>query len=193
MRPLRTLARIAAAAAVATLVGCGMFAKKPPPPPPAPPPPPPTSISVTIAASSDVNPDARGRASPVMVKFFELKATTAFDAADFFSLFERDKETLGGELAWRDDVAMVPGDRKVFARPTLPETRFIGVVAAFRDLERSSWRATYALPLNQANPILIRLEDRRIAIVGQSPPPKVPATPTTPSAPAVPAVPTSPR
>ena len=58
----------------------------------------PVTLQVTLVASEDVNPDIRGRASPLSVRIMELRSRSAFDASDFFSLYEREQATLGTEL-----------------------------------------------------------------------------------------------
>ncbi|MBS1135067.1 MAG: type secretion system-associated lipoprotein [Burkholderiaceae bacterium] len=84
-RQRREFLRLAGAAGVAVLTGCGSAPK-------------PVVVKLTIEASADANPDTRGRPSPVTVKLFELKSSASFEKADFFSLFDRERETLGPEL-----------------------------------------------------------------------------------------------
>src|ERR1700680_2089380 len=117
---------------LAILLGLSACASPPPPPKP-------TTITAALDAHANVNPDARGRPSPVVVRFYELKSLAAFDAADFFSMFDRDKETLGAELVAREEFNLRPGEKRPLARTLQLDTRYIGVVAAFRDLERSQW------------------------------------------------------
>jgi type VI secretion system protein VasD len=147
---------VIAAFGAALLTSCA--APKPPPPPP------PTLVNAEVVAGPDVNPDGRGRPSPVMVKLYELKTLAAFQSADFFSLFERDKDTLGAELVDREEVVMVPGGRRQFNREAKPETRYFAVVAAFRDLERARWRAVVPVPPNQTTAVTVRLESRAVTI-----------------------------
>lgn len=126
-------------------------------------PPVPTRISGTLQAAADINPDARGRASPLVVKVYELKSPTAFERADFFSLFDRDRETLAAELAAVEEFQMLPGSSRSFDKTLQPGTRYLGVLAAFRDLERSQWRATFVLP-PKASKVTISLDGRTAAI-----------------------------
>src|SRR5207249_3614821 len=118
----------------------------------------------TLDAHANVNPDARGRPSPVIVRFYELKSLAAFNAADFFSMFDRDKETLGAELVAREEFDLRPGEKRPLARTLQPDTRYIGVVAAFRDLERSQWRASAAVPPNKASTVDVRLDDKSVSV-----------------------------
>lgn len=124
----------------------------------------PTVVQVSVEALANVNPDARGRPSPVVVKFYELKSLAVFDSADFFSLFERDREILGADLVAREEFQLVPGGRRTFERTLQPDTRYLGVVAAFRDLERSVWRAAVPVVPNQTVPLAIKLDAQKVVM-----------------------------
>jgi type VI secretion system protein VasD len=154
---------------VAVLLGLALsacFGRAPKPEPP-PPPPKPTVIQASLESHKNVNPDARGRPSPVIVKLFELKSLAAFNSADFFSVFERDRETLGDELIAREEYQLMPGQKQPIERQLQPETRYVGVVAAFRDLERAQWRSALAIPPNQTTALVIQLEDTRVSVTAR--------------------------
>ena len=133
---------------------------KPPPPPPPPvakaepPPPPPKPVLVVpprelqleLQAGGLLNPDYLNRPSPVVVRVYLLRAEITFRATDFFSLFESDAATLGADLLAREEVQLRPGRVVTIKREFPPEARFLGVVAAFRDIEKSTWRALSNLP-----------------------------------------------
>lgn len=145
---------------------CAACAKPPPPPPPpaAAPPPKPTALDMTIQAASMANPDARGRPSPVVLRIVELKGLAAFEAADFFSLFERDKETLGGELVAREEMMLQPGEQRASRRELNAETRFVGVIAAYRDIDRSVWRASMPVTPHQTMPVRVDVLERQVSL-----------------------------
>lgn len=154
----RIVAYIAVGGLILALAAC---AGKPPPPPP---PPPPTVIKATIEAAPSVNPDIRGRPSPIVVKLFELKTVGIFESADFFALFERESEALGAELVGREEFQLRPGDRKPLERQLQADTRYIGVVAAYRELERTRWKASMPVPLNQTTPIVVHLDQSGVTL-----------------------------
>jgi len=143
---------------LAGLVACAS------PPPPPPPPPPPTVLQVDVIALPNVNPDARGRPSPVVFRFYELKSLAAFTTADFFALVDKDKETLGAELVAREEFQLIPGDQKHFERKVQADTRYVGVVAAFRDLERAQWRATMPVTPQRTSVVEVKLEASKVTI-----------------------------
>lgn len=127
-------------------------------------PPPPTVLQITFNTAATVNPDSHGRSSPVVVRLFELKSLAAFEAADFFSLYERDKETLGSELVAREEIQLHPSEQQRVDRQTQPETRYIAVIAAFRGLERAVWRGSVAVSEHKTTPLMIRIESNKISL-----------------------------
>lgn len=124
----------------------------------------PALIKAQFDVQPSVNPDSRGRPSPVVVRLYELKSLAAFNGADFFSIYERDKETLGAELLAREEFLFRPGETRKLERKLQPEATYVGVIAAFRDLEHSQWRGTMAVAPGQVVPMLIKLEGSKISI-----------------------------
>jgi type VI secretion system protein VasD len=98
------------------------------------------------------------------VRVIELKTPGVFHSADFFGLFERDRDTLGGDFVAREEYQLKPGDRQVFQRQLQPDTRYLGVVAAYRDLERSQWRAALPVPPHQTTPLTVRLDAKGVTM-----------------------------
>jgi len=142
--------------------------KPPAPPPPPPPPLPATRIHATVIAATDVNPDRHGRPSPIVVKVYELKSLAAFDAADFFSLFERDAATLGSGMNARDDFVLLPGSAQTLERSVDASTRFLAIVAGYRDLEGTLWRGSTPVHPHQSNRVTFRLDATRVSASFQS-------------------------
>lgn len=124
----------------------------------------PVDVKLTITAAEDTNPDGRKRPSPVVIRLFELKALAAFNAADFFSLWERDKETLGNELVAREEYTLRPGETLNLDRKVQAETLYLGAVAAFRDLEHALWRAVSDTPPRKAKTITMRASGKTLTV-----------------------------
>lgn len=169
----RGLTRLALTLGVLAVVACA----KPPPPPPPPPPPVVSEIQLQVVAGADVNPDARKRASPVTVRIYALKSAAPFEAADFFSLFEKDTATLGSELVQREEFLMRPGDQKALPLKFGPEVKAIGVMVAFRDLERARWREVHTIDIGKAVELTVRLNGSQIAFEKKLLPPPPPPPP----------------
>ena len=124
----------------------------------------PSVAEMSFVVGPDVNPDVTGRPSPVIVRTYELKSATAFNSSDFFAMFERDRETLGADLVARDEWALMPGNNRQALKNLQRDTRYVGVVAAFRDVERARWRAATFVYPNQTTRMEIRLERNEVNI-----------------------------
>ncbi len=136
------------------LVGCSWIFEEEPP-----------WIEARIEASSDLNPDRQGRPSPLVVRLYELKSTSSFKDSDFFSLYEHDVSVLGEDMVAKEEFQFVPGETQRLTRELQPETRFIGLLAAYRKLESARWRATLKTPRDQTTEVTIRLEAREIRVI----------------------------
>ncbi|SAK88738.1 putative lipoprotein [Caballeronia catudaia] len=145
---------------------CAIGACKSPPPPPAP-----TIVRISVNALDGVNPDHAGRPSPVVVRVYELKATAAFDSADFFTLYGKEQATLGGDLNAKNEFMLKPGDSRSVEQTVQPGTKFVAVVAAYRDIERSRWRASAPVPPNQTTLMNVRVDAADVSIAAQPAPP----------------------
>lgn len=106
----------------------------------------PVKLDLTVTASSSVNPDDQKRAAPIIVRIYELKNADAFNAADFFSLQDKDKTVIADDLVARDQFQLRPGENRAIRRNADQATTTLGVIAAYRDLPNSVWRATWTLP-----------------------------------------------
>ncbi|MBE0631837.1 MAG: type VI secretion system lipoprotein TssJ [Burkholderia vietnamiensis] len=106
----------------------------------------PIRLELTVNARADVNPDDRGRAAPIVVRLYELKNDNAFKAVDFFTLQTQDKTVLADDVVKRDELQLRPGEHQTIVRRAGADTTAIGVIAAYRDLPNSVWRAVYRMP-----------------------------------------------
>jgi type VI secretion system protein VasD len=106
----------------------------------------PGSVELTVSAANDINPDAAGRASPVVLRVYQLAAGTQFQAADFFQLFEKETPTLGPDLVAREELTVAPGDTRKLTITLKPNAQTIGIAASFRDIDHASWRAAMEVP-----------------------------------------------
>jgi len=124
----------------------------------------PTRLDATVIAAPDVNKDSSGRALPVVVRVYELKTTGSFQSADFFSLYDQESATLGGDLLAREEVNLRPGEQHRIERATAEDAQYIGVIGASRDIDAATWRATRPLHPGKTNKIQIHLGPEAVAI-----------------------------
>ena len=117
-----------------------------------------------ITVDSNVNPDRAGRPSPIVVRIYELKAVAAFNGADFFSLYDKEQETLGGDLVGREEFLLQPAETRQYRRQFQPDTKFIGVIGAYRDLEQSRWRQVIPVPAKGKATLTIGVQARALTL-----------------------------
>ncbi|AOS40379.1 MULTISPECIES: type VI secretion system lipoprotein TssJ [Pseudomonas] len=116
-----------------------------------------TKLTLTLTASDQLNPDLNGRPSPVVVRLFELRHPVAFENSDFFSLYERARETLAPDLISSEELELRPGETVELRLGITGNGRYVGILAAYRDLPHARWRYTLpvaATQLTEANLIL---------------------------------------
>jgi type VI secretion system protein VasD len=97
-------------------------------------------LNAKVAASHDVNPNLYGRPSPVVVVFYQLKNVDAFNGADFDTLYQNPQQALGGDFVSQKQVEVAPGKATVIDWKLDPTTKYLGVVAAYSQLNNTVWR-----------------------------------------------------
>jgi len=123
-----------------------------------------STIQANFQADAGLNPDLNGRPSPLVVRLYELKSLSVFNTADFFNLFEQDVALLGDELQMRDELHFQPGESKSLERDLRPDTRYLGVIGAYRDIENARWRNSIEIPHGDDMDLIIELGTKGIEI-----------------------------
>ncbi|MCU7945204.1 MAG: type VI secretion system lipoprotein TssJ [Candidatus Thiodiazotropha sp. (ex Cardiolucina cf. quadrata)] len=114
-----------------------------------------SSVKVSMNADNSVNPDINGRPSPIVARIYELKSLSVFNNADFFNLFEQDVALLGEEMLMRDELHFQPGEVKTLTRDLQPDTRFVGIIGAYRDIENATWRRSIEINVHDETTFVI--------------------------------------
>ena len=124
-------------------------------------PPKPARTRLTVAATADTNPDANGRPSPVVVRVYQLKADVSFNAAEFFALFDDEMKVLGPDLIGRNEYTVAPSERRTLELDVSADAKFVGVIAAYRDIRNAQWRTIVQAPLKKDD-VTIAVERARV-------------------------------
>lgn len=124
----------------------------------------PTSVAGSITGAAQLNPTAAKRPSPIVLRVYELKSAAAFGTADFMSLFQGDQAALSTEMVSREEMTLRPGEVRPYQKVLSPDTKFIGVMAAYRDLERATWRSVAAVQPNKAQKLTIRADELAVSV-----------------------------
>jgi type VI secretion system protein VasD len=124
------------------------------------------NVQSNINSFSTITDETKApEARPVVIRFYELTSLSVFSSADFFSVFNDYRTTLESELITSEEFRLMPGQKQKFNRTLNIDTRYVGVVAAYKDLEQSQWRASTAIPAKELAPeIYIFLEGNKIQI-----------------------------
>lgn len=100
------------------------------------------SVDATVTASTDVNPNIYGRPSPVVVVFYQLKNINKFNGADFATLYQNPQKALGGDYLGQQQIEVAPGESGEVEFNLDKKAQYLGVVAAYSNLDSAIWRKT---------------------------------------------------
>lgn len=123
-----------------------------------------TKVDLRIVATGDVNPDDNGRPSPVVVRVVELSSPSVFESSEFFALYQDEAQTLGSDLIATEEFEFKPGDVQDLKFALKPESSYVGIIAAYRQLDRVNWRMVLPLDLKQKNNLTVLLNSRGIEL-----------------------------
>lgn len=121
-------------------------------------------LNASVEAAEDVNPDPGGRPSPLVVRVYQLRSLDIFKHADFFAIYENELATLGQTYVQRNEFELQPGMKQDYDYTIDPSTKYIGVLAAFRDLDNARWRSFVQLPEEKKIYVRIDLESLAVSI-----------------------------
>lgn len=122
-------------------------------------------VELAVASQPNVNPDHSNRPSPVIVKIYELRNDLAFKQAEFTTLFDAPIQVLGADLIAADELVFIPGEARRVAYQPNPNTRFVGIVAGFRQMDRALWRVIKPVDPEKGNWVAIELNDATILVI----------------------------
>lgn len=98
-----------------------------------------TVTVLTLVAAEDVNPNFVGEPSPIVLVLYELTDAETFAESGFNELFYREG-TLDKTVRERLEFRIEPGEVLTTERTLDPETRHLGLVAGYRQIEGKRWR-----------------------------------------------------
>ncbi|WP_340620523.1 type VI secretion system lipoprotein TssJ [Xenorhabdus siamensis] len=107
---------------------------------------PPYKLIFSIA--SNVNDSA-----PLKIHVFLLQSNEEFMSADFFSLQDKAKDTLGDKLVNEDRFFILPFERTHYLlEKNQPEISYIGIIAEYKQLDGKKWRISFSVPVPEKLP-----------------------------------------
>lgn len=94
-------------------------------------------VSVELVADAQLNPNQLNQSFPVEVQVFLMARESEFLRADYFKFHNQRAESIS-DLA--KTVVIRPGDVETIRFEIDEYVRFVGVIAAFQDIDNASWR-----------------------------------------------------
>ena len=101
---------------------------------------------------------------------YQLRDSGKFLSSGFDGVTAQADTVLAAETVSRDALMVQPGSHTALHLTIAPETRLLGVVAEYRDLPNSQWRATSPAPdgglvtLFKKQTLAIQLGSRSVAV-----------------------------
>lgn len=103
-------------------------------------------IPVSLNAVKNVNPNPDGAAAPIVTRVYQLASKDRFMVADPMQLLQHDTQTLGDDELGRDEFILQPGADNHFTLPANDKVHFVGIVAAYRAIDKDEWRKLITVP-----------------------------------------------
>ncbi|ANH75579.1 type VI secretion lipofamily protein [Ralstonia insidiosa] len=121
-------------------------------------------LDVDLRAREALNPDGRGRATPVAVRIYQLTDRKAFDDASFADLLNNDSTVLAHDLLASMAAVLNPGASVSLSQPMQADTAVVAVVALYREPGGSAnWRRVFDRKELGGTPLKLTLGDQAIA------------------------------
>ncbi len=106
----------------------------------------PQNIQMVIRGGDHLNPNDEGRALPVEVRVYQLKAPHKMEESEFEAIWHADTDTLGQDIAKVDILYLYPNQRVARSFRREDGVTHVVAVAIFRHPSGQSWRTIYELP-----------------------------------------------
>ena len=122
------------------------------------------NIDISFRATKDVNPDAQGNPSPILVRFYELTVVDSFRKADFATLINNEQATIVKDLVRREEFELKPEQTRNIARKAKAESKYLGLLAAYHNTANIKWRAVMSVNSKGTTRVVLRLDKSGITV-----------------------------
>lgn len=124
----------------------------------------PKIINAQLNATDDVNPDPAGNPAPIFIRLYELTTDTKFKLASFDQLYDKEPALLGQELQGLQEFFLVPGGSEEMTRTLKDGSKFVAVLAAYRDIPNATWRAVKPVEQEEETELVITVSRSAVTI-----------------------------
>jgi len=99
-------------------------------------------LELNVVAKEDINPDDSERASPLVIRLYELKDNKKFEGMEFYDIYLNDKKILGKNLIEKHTLKhFVPDTKRKKQFVLNKKTKFVALFAEFSNYKDSEFRA----------------------------------------------------
>lgn len=120
---------------------------------------------IHIQAAQFLNPNIHNQASPIMVTIYQLKNPYSFRQATYSTLAKNSADVLGRDLIDLSTIEVRPAEQKSIYQALSPNTQYLGIVAAYRQIDHATWRSTVKVvnAKGQQTTIQLNLESQALS------------------------------
>ncbi|MEM9383924.1 MAG: type VI secretion system lipoprotein TssJ [Pseudomonadota bacterium] len=122
-------------------------------------------VRLAVTAQADLNPLPGGAPAPVAVRIYQLRNDLPFQAAEFWSLYERSADTLGGDLVAEQELLVQP-DSTNFVGPLemAPGVTHLALFIGFREWQTGTWRVVVPTPRESKLTLHVHLKGNAVEV-----------------------------
>lgn len=117
-------------------------------------------VELSINVAEQVNPDELGRASPVVIRLYELKKPVVIEGLGFFSVYDQTEAEFKSAVISMKEFQVNPGQALQQTILTDGATSHLMLVAAFKDIDNSQWKVIH--DLNESDELALTIEGKVI-------------------------------
>lgn len=121
------------------------------------------TLTLNFITTDDLNPDVEGRPSPIVIFIYQLKNKDYFISKDFLSLYEND--LLGADMISKREVEIKPSQTYKFQDTLEKNTKFLGVIAAYRNINQAHWRKVIPINVNENSEFTFKFDSKKIIFI----------------------------
>lgn len=122
-------------------------------------------LTTNIQSVYYLNPNRYNRPSPIIIVIYQLKNASSFKHTDFYSIYNHASKTLGDSLIDKEQIEIKPNQTKNLKLHLSTKANYVGIIAAYRNINRAQWRRIIEIPTNiKAIKFNLELQSQSLAI-----------------------------
>lgn len=117
-------------------------------------------VELSISVAEEVNQDELGRSSPIVIRLYELKKEVPVEGMDFFSIYDQTEPHFKTAVSSMKEFQVNPGQKLEQLMVTDVSTKYLMLVAAFKDIDNSQWKVVHEI--EQSDELALVIEGKSI-------------------------------